>query len=146
MSVLLFCGKSSVSRLRDDVEIIKTHRHLPHWQRQGAVYWITFRLADSLPQSRLKAFRHERDIWLNWNPKPWTPETEAEYQTRYGERLENWLDTGYGSCALKRSDCRNPVRSCLLKFQNQRLCLHHGVIMPNHVHLLIQLSHSADHL
>jgi REP element-mobilizing transposase RayT len=119
--------------------ITKSHRHLPHWQKEGAIYWITFRLADAIPQSKLNAWRHDRHIWLHWNPKPWDPITEAEYQERFGKKVDQWLDAGYGSCALKHNGCRHEVRTCILRFHEVRHRLHHGVIMPNHVHLLLEL-------
>ena len=28
-------------------------RHLPHWRQDGATYFVTFRLADSLPEAKL---------------------------------------------------------------------------------------------
>ena len=138
MSVLRFCGKGPTSPLRVSMDIIKTHRHLPHWQRSGAIYWITFRLADSIPQSKLKYWKHERDLWLHSNPRPWDPETEKQYQILFGERQEHWLDAGYGSCALRKPDCRKAVWDGLMRFHNARLQIHHGVIMPNHVHLLLE--------
>ena len=30
-------------------EIRQTENRLPHWQPQGAVYFVTFRLADAVP-------------------------------------------------------------------------------------------------
>src|SRR5690606_21160876 len=47
------------------------HRNLPHWRRDGAIYWITFRLADALPQSKLVQLRAEKEIWIADNPEPW---------------------------------------------------------------------------
>jgi len=32
-------------------EIRQTKNRLPHWQQNGVVYFITFRLADSIPES-----------------------------------------------------------------------------------------------
>ena len=29
------------------------YRHLPHWRQAGATYFVTFRLADALPQEKL---------------------------------------------------------------------------------------------
>jgi len=29
-------------------------RHLPHWRQDGATYFVTFRLNDSLPQAKLR--------------------------------------------------------------------------------------------
>ena len=32
-------------------------RHLPHWRQDGTTYFVTFRLADSLPDAKLKELR-----------------------------------------------------------------------------------------
>jgi len=39
------------------------HRNLPHWRQDGATYFVTYRLADSLPQCKLdelKELKRER--------------------------------------------------------------------------------------
>lgn len=118
--------------------LTKSRRNLPHWKRDGAIYWITFRMADSLPQTKLNPWKAERDAWEEMHPQPWDDNTWREYNERFGERLEEWLDAGMGSCALARSDVRDAVKSCLLKFDGQRLIVHSAVIMPNHVHALIE--------
>ncbi len=118
--------------------IQKTKRNLPHWTREGSIHWITFRLADSLPQEKLSAWRAERHAWLSKNPQPWSDDLWQEYDRLFGDRLESWLDAGYGSCALARPDVRQAVQDCLLRFDGDRLRLHAAVIMPNHVHLLLE--------
>ncbi|MFP4203321.1 MAG: transposase, partial [Opitutales bacterium] len=117
--------------------ISKSRRNLPHWKKRGATYWITFRMADSLPQAKLEAWKAERDAWKKTHPEPWDDNTWREYNKRFGERLEQWLDAGMGSCALARSDVREAVKACLLKFDGERLIVYSAVIMPNHVHALI---------
>jgi hypothetical protein len=44
-----------------DTPLNKTTRNLPHWHREGstAIYWITFRLADSLPKPEIDALKNE---------------------------------------------------------------------------------------
>jgi putative transposase len=49
-----------------------TKNRLPHWQQNGAVYFVTFQLADALPQSVLELWAEERNIWLKWHPLPGT--------------------------------------------------------------------------
>lgn len=122
--------------------IIKTRRNLPHWTQEGAIYWITFRLADALPRSKMDQWQRERDAWMHSHPQPWTAKTAREYQIEFGERFENWLDAGYGSCALARSDCREVVKACVYRFHGERVCIHHAVLMPNHVHLLLEPLHA----
>ena len=119
-------------------EVAKTRRDLPHWSRQGAIYWVTFRMADSLPQELLRRWVRSRDSWLAHHPKPWDSGTWAEHEQQFGEPLERWLDAGMGSRALARMDVREAVKSCLLRFNGERFRLHSAVIMPNHVHSLIE--------
>ena len=39
-------------------------RHLPHWRQEGATYFVTFRLADALPQNKLRELAALREQWL----------------------------------------------------------------------------------
>jgi menaquinone-specific isochorismate synthase len=39
---------------------IRQGAYLPHWTRDGAVYAVTFRLADSLPESVVRSWKFER--------------------------------------------------------------------------------------
>lgn len=41
-----------------------TYGELPHWEHEGATYFITFRLADSLPASVSELSKRQRDDWL----------------------------------------------------------------------------------
>lgn len=122
-----------------ETPITVTRRNLPHWSKRNAVYWITFRLADSLSRARLDAWKAERDLWKRDHPLPWTELEWREYDRRFGQRLANWLDAGYGSCVLTRPEAQEIVRDCLLRFDGERLLLRAGVIMPNHVHLLLEV-------
>ncbi len=61
----------------------KTRNRLPHWQQEGACYFITFRLADSLPHTLLTGFREEHSIWMDLHPKPWPLETELDYRRTF---------------------------------------------------------------
>ncbi len=117
--------------------LTRTRRNLPHWQCESAIYWVTFRLADSLPQGKLRAWSEERDIWLKFHPEPWSNEDWAEYNERFGERMEAWLDAGYGECVLAKPEIREIVKKCMFRFDGERLHIHSAVIMPNHVHALI---------
>jgi len=122
----------------DDDRVTITRRNLPHWTKEGSIYWITFRLADSLPQEKLNAWKAERDYWISKHPKPWSETEWKEYDVQFGKRLEGWLDSGHGSCELAKPEIRKILQECLFRFNGERLLLHAGVIMPNHVHLLLE--------
>jgi hypothetical protein len=45
-------------------------RKLPHWRQAGVTYFVTFRLADSLPTQKLATLKEEKKRWLALNPPP----------------------------------------------------------------------------
>jgi putative transposase len=69
-------------------EIQHTKNRLPHWQQKGAIYFVTFRLADSVPSHLLGQWQDERQAWLRLRPESWTPEIELEYHRRFSGALE----------------------------------------------------------
>ncbi len=121
-----------------------TRRNLPHWRRDGAVYWVTFRLADSLPQTKLAQLYAEKEAWFRLHPKPWTSAQLHDWDRRVRQQIEAWLDAGYGSQVLALPDVRATLINCLLRFEGERHALHAAVIMPNHVHALMQPLHGES--
>jgi len=117
-------------------EIRFTANRLPHWQQEGAVYFVTFRLADAVPHNLRTRWESEREAWLRAHPQPWSAEVEREYHELFSSAIERWLDAGYGSCILRRQDCARIVAEALRHFDGERLALISSVVMPNHVHAL----------
>ena len=118
-------------------EIRFTENLLPHWQQKGATYFITFRLADSVPARLRTQWEDERATWLQLHPEPWSTDTEQEYHKRFSAAIERWLDARYGSCILRQSECATIVDDTLRHFDGERLALISSVVMPNHVHALL---------
>ena len=115
-----------------------TERNLPHWQQQGCTYFITWRMADSVPEEVLRPWRDEREAFFLAHPQPWDSATQRAYHQLFTRRMEEWLDAGYGSCALREPSLRDPVRECLHYFHPARYVLNSWVIMPNHVHVIVR--------
>ena len=113
-------------------------RNLPHRRQAGVIYFVTFHLADSLPTKKLAALEKERKIWLNLNPPPHNQRQIEEYHRNFSKRIQKWLDAGYGSCALACPKIFRLVESVLNFFNGQRYALGEYVVMPNHVHALVQ--------
>ena len=119
-------------------ESVKPRRNLPHWQQTAATYFVTFRLGDAVPGSLRAEWTEELANWLRHHPKPWDSRTAYQYQERFIESRENWLDQGHGSCLLRGSQAAEIVSSALRHFDGQRYFLDGFVVMPNHVHVLFQ--------
>jgi REP element-mobilizing transposase RayT len=117
-------------------DIRHTGSRLPHWQQQGAVYFLTFSLADSIPSSLRGQWANEREAWLKVHPEPWTNETEREYHRRFSGAIERWLDAGHGACLLRSQDCAQIVAETLRHFEGERVVMISFAVMPNHVHAL----------
>jgi REP element-mobilizing transposase RayT len=113
-----------------------TVNRLPHWQQSGAVYFVTFRLADAVPYHVRTQWESEREAWLRIHPRPWSCEVEREYHERFSGAMERRLDAGHGSCILRRRDCAEIVVVALRYFDGQRLAVVSSVVMPNHMHAL----------
>jgi len=110
---------------------------LPHWRQQGVTYFVTFRLADSLPQSVLADWQREREIWLSFHPDPLSPTDEKEYHERFTTQIQRWLDQGMGSCILRLSDCRCIVENAFRHFDGKRYTLGEYVVASDHVHVIV---------
>lgn len=120
-------------------EIVKHTTVLPHWQQDDATFFVTFRLGDSIPQSKLAPLEAAREAWMRLHPKPWSPEKELEYHKLFTRQIEAWLDHGEGECLLRDPELAAVVGGTLEHFTGERYVRHAWVVMPNHVHVLFSL-------
>jgi REP element-mobilizing transposase RayT len=116
---------------------VKVH-NLPHWQQGDAWIFLTWRLVDSLPLTKIREWQRQREIFFKHHPEPWSDDVFKEYRSQFTDEIEEWLDRGIGECHLKRPEIREIVSSALLHFDGERYELDCYVIMPNHVHLLLR--------
>lgn len=125
-------------------EIVTTKNRLPHWQQTAATYFVTWRLADSIPAEVLKQHYSDRQAWLKMNPEPWESSKEKEYHQKFSSNIDKWLDAGHGSCLLRKPENSVLVQNSILYFEGSRSHCIASVIMPNHVHVLFSLSIKHD--
>ena len=121
-----------------DAEFQVHRRNLPHWTQSAVTYFVTFHLADSLPVKKLAEFEAERKRWLELNPPPHSEHQIQEYRRNFSQRIQKWLDAGYGSCILARPAIFRMVEGALKFFSGQRYLLGEYIVMPNHVHALVK--------
>ncbi|MEZ3576545.1 MAG: transposase [Muribaculaceae bacterium] len=115
-------------------------RNLPHWSQGDAVQFITFRLADSLPQSKLEEYaKIRKQIYYEQNN-----EVRKAIQQQVLDRLDYWLDQGYGSQYLGDPKIRQIVADAMHHWDGERYQLLAYVIMPNHLHILLIPAHGDD--
>ncbi len=98
---------------------IHSRGYLPHLKAEAGVYFVTFRLADSLPAPILGQLDE-------------IPEEQRSKQ------IEQYLDAAHGECWLRKPDIAEMLSRVVQKFQGERYHLHAWVIMPNHVHMLVE--------
>ena len=111
--------------------------NLPHWRQEGAIYFVTFRCADSIPQSRLNAWLEKRHEWVLRHPQPWSEKAKREYRECFPQRIQEWLDGGFGECPFRDPPARGIVEEVLRNGDGKRYELDEFVVMPNHVHALV---------
>ena len=120
-------------------EITTATGDLPHWHQDGKLQFVTFRLADSLPQTKIAYLKQVVDKFAAAHPRPWTEDVKKEYWSLIGPVESKLLDNGYGSCILKKPSVRKIVSDAILYKDGIDYDVLSFVIMPNHVHLLIRL-------
>jgi len=127
---------------------IRQGAYLPHWTRDGATYAVTFRLADSLPQSVLQAWLAERDNIILTAKQLGRPLSAYELERLdflHSEKIETYLDSGAGECLLCQDNIAQIVRDAFLHFDGERYTIHAWCVMPNHAHVVVQ-PHSGHDL
>jgi type I restriction enzyme R subunit len=110
---------------------------LPHWRQEGALYFVTFRLSDSLPQSKLAAWREEIDRWRRSHPDA-SPSEVGTFTRRQRRKVERWLDRGYGSCYLRDPKAHAIVESAIRHFDGERYDLGRFTVAANHAHAIVR--------
>lgn len=105
----------------------RSRTFLPHFDVPGLVQHITFHLADSLPKEAIQRMQTEVDLM---------PESDRAVARR--QRIQEFLDQGIGSCVLRHPECAEIVQASLLFGDGERYRLFAWVVMPNHVHVLIE--------
>jgi putative transposase len=98
--------------------------YLPHCDFPDLVQFVTFRLEDSMPASRRSEWEHLLKI-----------EDVRDRRTK----LEEYLDRGVGECWLRDHRVALMAEEGLLYFHNQRYELLAWCVMPNHVHVLVDV-------
>ena len=103
-----------------------TRGYLPHFDGRATPQTITLHLADAVPSKVIE--RWQRQL----------RHLEDEEQLKImQERIEKYLDQGYGECLLEDPSLAEIVQGSLLKYDCIRYQLFAWCVMPNHEHSLM---------
>ncbi|HKY54289.1 MAG TPA: hypothetical protein VJM08_08295 [Anaerolineales bacterium] len=123
-------------------------RHLPHWQPQGAVFFVTFRLKNSLPYEVISALREERErakALLNNLPESEHENQNALDEHRYFERWEEYLDKAeFGPRWLSQPQIADVVKEAMHYRDGKVFDMHAFSIMSNHVHAVFERLRTSE--
>lgn len=115
-------------------------RQMPVWHYRGKFphreykqfQFITYRLYDSVPQKVINAWKEELKITQMTMPND--PKVQE-----LKKRIDKYEDAGYGQCFLKDDKIAAMVQENLFHFDGIRYNVLRWCIMPNHVHVLIEV-------
>ncbi|NUN70504.1 MAG: transposase [Bacteroidetes bacterium] len=117
-------------------------RNLPHIHLPQARYFITFRLANSLPQEVVERLRAEYNDSLTDEERS-SGDVLNERQRIYFEKFDQLLDeSSVGDRWLERAEIADCVFDALRFYDGTSYDLLCCTVMSNHVHMLVD--HSFD--
>jgi len=119
-------------------------RNLPHYQPGNAVYFVTFRLADSLPGNLVKSLKEEYNALVNESKKikdisrrkSALLKSAKQYFGKFDKLLDG-LQTG--PLWLKEDAIANLVYESIIYRDVIKYDLHCFTIMANHVHMVFRI-------
>ena len=123
-------------------DLINYERNLPHRLPPGEVVFLTFRLAGSLPRTVVEQFQAELEL----AQQRFESEPAQLYaaQKRYFGRFDAQLNKGeYGPMYLREPDVATLVAESLRYFSGTGYDLRCYCVMPNHVHVVVQVLEEA---
>src|SRR5271169_874807 len=102
---------------------LRTRGFLPHWETDNAIYFVTFRLADSLPRELVLQFYQERQAIEN--AKQIGTGTAADIARLNKlrailQKAERCLDSGLGKCYMRDRRIARIVADALRHFEGKR--------------------------
>ncbi|KAA5540247.1 hypothetical protein FYK55_21700 [Roseiconus nitratireducens] len=145
-----------LGELYDPQASLAISRHnRPHWSQAGAIVFITFRTADSVPRDVLQRWDRQKNHWIHRHTGielPWRDALQKlgrsdlnRFHREFNRCRETYLDCCHGRCVLRQPELAKIVANSLLHFDGDRYCMGDFIVMPNHVHLLASFA-SEDSL
>jgi REP element-mobilizing transposase RayT len=116
-------------------------RHLPHWQPNQAEFFITFRLAGSLPRKAIERLKRHRTQLEDQND----PEAKIRIQKEIFQKYEQLLNGAeIGPTWLRQNEIASIVVDSIHFYDESKYDLYAYCVMPNHVHLVFRFLDQTD--
>ena len=122
-----------------DYDTIHSRGYIPHINVKK-LQFVTFRLYDSIPQDVLDYCKALSD-YLSSLQNP--TDEDMRKQREMLRLIDKYEDSGIGQCFLRDPRVAQMVQDALLFFDGKRYSLLEWCIMPNHVHLLLQMANGC---
>lgn len=140
-------------------------RNLPHWSQAETAAFVTFRAIDSLPRFVISPIERQLREWLLARGLPLrlanlttgglegletsliatlSPAEKRSFLKLKSQLLHRSLDECHGACHLNRSELRGIVAESLMYYDGAKYDLDCFVVMPNHVHAIVQASRDVN--
>jgi REP element-mobilizing transposase RayT len=121
-------------------------RNLPHWHPEGQMFFITFRLANSLPVQTIQELRRQNEAERRVILAQFTCEQQWDELYRLGKKYFGHFDLWLDRCLdesphwLADEKVAQVVADEIHHMDGERYRLIAFCLMPNHVHLLVDTS------
>lgn len=117
--------------------------YLPHLKVNGGSYFVTFRLADSLPREVIIRLKENRDDLLRRAAESAAAVSKAAAVPHrafavYAAEVDAVLDRHAGAAWLRDARLAGLVADALRHFADDRYVLPAWCVMPNHVHCVVR--------
>jgi hypothetical protein len=115
---------------------VRKRVHLPHWDVEHGIYFVTFNLIDAIPASVREELGLPREYEMERLRSLRGDYTIGEKQAikaSIRRAYEEQLDKGAGECLLKDSRCAKLVAVALEYFDDVKCKQYSWSVMPNHV-------------
>ena len=106
--------------------------YIPHFNQSNQIQLVTIRLYDAVPETVIDDWKKE----LGWKKKI---SAKDPRQIELRKRIDKYEDAGYGACWLLDNNVAELVRRTLFYFDRERYRIFKWCIMPNHVHVIVEI-------
>lgn len=139
-----------------NVESRESARNLPHRDQACALTFVTFRMADSMPKQVVAGWHNEIEHWFEKNGLAGKSVKEVldavDIDSSVKQKLRKFkhsrwhghFDDCHGDCLLRKPELAVEVSKSILHFNDERYDVERFIVMPNHVHVLIQMRRGFD--